>query len=113
MRKFRFIGTEGDIFSYTPDVADRLVIGKVYSEKDLEKIYGSTWEDPDVNLIDTDDTDWEEVFDDKEETKSPDSNKNVVSISGFYNGVVFSLSGNFEKCLTVLDFISTLEVEKE
>ena len=124
MRKFRFIGTEEDISHYTPDIADNLVIGKIYSEEDLEGLYLDCWQSPEKNLIESD---WEEVFDEEivEDALKVEyhgsgysdtyyqGDKNILSISGTFGDVVFSLSGNFEKCLTVLNFISSLEVEKK
>ena len=113
MRKFKFIGTEEDIFSYTPDIADNLVIGKIYSEEDLEGLYLDFWVSPEKNLIKSD---WEEVFEVEDKQKSPEQyyagDTNTLSISGTFGDVVFSLSGDFEKCLTILDFISTLDIKK-
>lgn len=60
--------------------------------------------------------DWKEVFEVEDKQKSPEQyyagGTNTLSISGTFDGVEFSLSGDFEKCLTILDFISTLEIKK-
>lgn len=39
--------------------------------------------------------------------------KNILSISGTFGGVVFSFSGDFNNCWEILSFISSLEVEKK
>lgn len=106
MRKFKFIGTDEDINLYTSNVAEYLVIGKIYSENELLTIYGSHF-NPDSTLVKTD---WEEVF---EEKGCPEQyyqgSTNTLSISGEYNGVVFSLSGDFEQCVKVFNLIGYLE----
>lgn len=66
-----------------------------------------------IDIVEEYPEDWEEVF---EEKSSPEQyyagDTNTLSISGTFGDVVFSLSGNFEKCLTILDFISTLDIKK-
>ena len=112
MRKFKFIGTDEDINLYTQKIADYLVIGKIYSEEDLEGLYLDCWQSPEKNLIKSD---WEEVID---EQKSPEqyyageNQINTVSISGVYNGVVFSLAGDFEQCVKLFNFIGYLDSKK-
>lgn len=107
MRKWRFTEPtdEGYCWRVNP------VPSEIYTEYEIQKMYGDEWVDWDYHRLDED---WEEVVDEK---KSPEQyyagQNNILSISGTFGDVVFSLSGNFEKCLTVLDFISTLEVEKK
>lgn len=106
MRKWKFTEptNEGYCWRVNP------VPNETYTEDEIQKMYGDGWEGWDYHRLDED---WEEVIEQKSPEKYYQGDKNILSISGTFGDVVFSLSGNFEKCLTVLDFISTLEVEKK
>ena len=107
MRKWRF--TEPTNKDYRWRVNP--IPNETYTEDEIQKMYGDRWKSWDYHRVDED---WEEVF--EEEVQVQEQNyagqNNILSISGTFGDVVFSLSGNFEKCLTVLDFISTLDIKK-
>lgn len=117
MRKFRCISLKENE-NVVGGWSQSFTVGKEYEPSEEEGF----WLDKLPTLIGDDGTAWicdpacfEEIF--EQEQKSPEQyyagQNNILSVSGTFGDVVFSLSGNFEKCLTVLDFISSLEVEKK
>lgn len=118
MRKFRFKGDQYSLWQDRDTSYGGYVIGEIYD-------YGSLApEDPDGEYttsyyVEAYPKDWEEVFDVEENQKSPEqyyaggNQINTVSISGVYNGVVFSLAGDFEQCAKMFNFISYLEIPKK
>lgn len=109
MRKWKFIELTNKDYRWRVNP----VPNETYTEDEIQKMYGDRWKAWDYHRIDGD---WEEVFDEEQEQKSPEQyyqgDKNILSISGTFEGIVFSLSGDFEKCLTVLDFIGSLDIKK-
>ena len=109
MRKFKFIGKK--------DRYDgQFVEGLVYPAS-----YRAPHSSHTIQYIqDLYSEDWEEVFEEEEEEQesSPEqyyaggNQINTVSISGFYNGVVFSLAGDFERCVKLFNFIGYLDSKK-
>lgn len=102
MRKWKFIELTNKDYRWAVNPTPN----KTYTEDEIQKMYGARWKSWDYHRVDED---WEEVF---EEDQYYAGQNNILSVSGTFEDVVFSLSGNFEKCLTVLDFISSLDVKK-
>lgn len=102
MRKWKFIEVTNKDYRWRVNPTPN----ETYTEDEIKKMYGDNWKGWDYHRVDQD---WEEVT--GQEQYSAGQN-NILSISGTFEGIVFSLSGDFEKCLTVLDFISSLDVKK-
>jgi hypothetical protein len=102
MRKWRFTEPTAEDYRWRVNPTPN----ETYTEDEIQKMYGDRWIDWYSHRVDED---WEEVF---EEDQYYSGQNNILSISGTFEGVVFSLSGDFEKCLNVLDFISTLDIKK-
>ena len=111
MRKWKFIELTNKDYRWRVNPAPN----EIYTEYEIQKMYGNGWKSWDHHRVNRD---WEEVFEEEQEQKSPEqyyaggNQINTVSISGFYNGVVFSLAGDFEQCVKLFNFIGYLDSKK-
>lgn len=98
-RRFKFVGTESDAKGYGfYEVDTNPQSGKVYDEDVIfSEINVLLWATSSAVK-----NDWEEVFDEDLQQK------NILSISGIYGGITFNVSGDFEKCCKVLNFVYQL-----